>query len=256
MKDSLGDRMKSRYEDRFRHYLPRRTNVIVRVDGKAFHTYTRGMTKPFDYFLTRTMIDTMDDCRRKIQGCKLTYHQSDEVSFLLTDYDNINSELFFDGNIQKIVSVISSMFTAYFEKNKEYNSLHVDSEKLALFDARVFIIPEPSEVINYFLWRIRDCSKNSISSVAQHYFSHKSLQGLNSTQLLDKLWKEEDIDWHTKYDNIYKNGSVSYVDKTEPEKFDKDRNAVRGVTKEMTTYEGLKNFFVEKEILPRTHENS
>ena len=114
MKDDLGKRMKEQYEQRTRTYLPRRTYTIIRLDGKAFHTYTRGMARPFDQDFMRVMDETTKYLCENIQGCVMGYTQSDEISLLLTDFTTITTDAWFDGQVQKIVSVAASMATAKF----------------------------------------------------------------------------------------------------------------------------------------------
>lgn len=203
-KTALGDRIKENYENRTRFYLPRRTNTIVRIDGRAFHTFTRNFKKPFDKGLRDAMIHGMVSCCKEVQGCKLGYHQSDEVSLWLTDYDDEQTEAFFGGNIQKICSVISSIFTANFNV---YLSERLGMPIVATFDARVFIIPELPEVANYFLWRMKDCYINSVSSVAQSEFPHAELHCKNTAQQQEMLFQEKGINW-SKYENWQKNGTI------------------------------------------------
>jgi hypothetical protein len=172
MKDTLGDRMKEYYENRTKTYLPRRTYTLIRIDGKAFHTYTKGLNRPFDDQLMDDMDETAIYLCKNIQGAKLAFVQSDEISILLTDFDKLQTSAWFDGNIQKITSVSSSLATA------KFNELRPN--KLALFDSRVFTIPSKVEVENYFIWRQQDTVRNSISSVAQSLYSSKD-GGLRST---------------------------------------------------------------------------
>lgn len=185
MKD-LEERMKNNYEHRFRTYLPRRTNVIIRLDGKAFHTFTRGCEKPFDKNIITSFDYTAIELLNNVQNCKLAYTQSDEISLLLTDYDNLETEAWFDNNIQKMVSVSASLATARF--NEVY-----PSSKTALFDSRVFVIPEKEEVANYFLWRHKDCARNSISMIAQSLFSHKELHGISIKEQIEMILEEVEL---------------------------------------------------------------
>lgn len=189
--DQFGDRMKG-YENAYRVKLPKRLPVIIRIDGKAFHTYTRGMKKPFDEVLTNAMWETSKFLTANVMGCKLAYHQSDEISLLLTNYDKLTTESWFDNNLQKIVSIAASLTTAKFNElmRKKY-----PEKSFALFDARAWVIPH-DEVCNYFLWRQQDATKNSISMVAQANFPHKQLQGLNGKQMQDKLMLEKEINWN------------------------------------------------------------
>ena len=214
--DSLGDRMKT-YEATSKTYLVRRTPVIIRIDGKAFHTFTKGFKKPFDDIFVKSMQETMKYLCENIQGCVFGYTQSDEISLLLIDYTNLESCAWFDNQVQKIVSVAASMATMYF--NKIFNESRADyvdsimcfqdsdiedtylralyraSQNGALFDARAFNLPK-EEVTNYFIWRQNDASRNSVNSVAQAYFSHKELQGKSNSQMQDMLMLQKQVNWN------------------------------------------------------------
>lgn len=200
MIDTLGDRMKD-FENVTRYVIPRRTYTILRLDGKAFHTYTRGLKKPFDSILSSDIDESVKDLLTHIGGARFAYCQSDEISILVTDVDDINTQTWFNGNIQKISSVASSILTAEFnrrrillrfETNESYDCVGAKIP-LAYFDCRTFFIPDRIEVMNYFRWRNQDCRRNSISMVAYSLFSHKSLQGKNSmdkiTMIGEKLGK-------------------------------------------------------------------
>jgi Uncharacterized conserved protein len=188
--DQFGDRMK-RYENVSRIYLPEKTPVIIRIDGKAFHTYTRGLEKPFSKDLSNIMWETTKFLCENIQGCVLGYHQSDEISLLLVNYKEVNTESWFKNNIQKMVSVSASLATAKFNELSKNVFPH---KGLAFFDSRVFVLPK-EEVTNYFVWRQQDAIKNSISMVAQANFPHKRLQGLNGKQMQELLFQEKEIIW-------------------------------------------------------------
>lgn len=208
--DALGDRMKEQYENRTRYYLPRRTFTIVRLDGRGFHNYTRGLERPYDTVLMDDMDLTAYYLCTNIQGACMAYTQSDEISLLLTDFDTPQTQAFFDGNLQKLVSVTSSMATAHFNEqrlltflyNDEGNRGRLPAEevdwrefKWAQFDSRVFTIPDRTEVINYFIWRQQDATRNSVSSLARCYYSHNEVQGKNSSVLQEMLMKDHDINW-------------------------------------------------------------
>lgn len=192
MHDDLGRRMKSQYEHRTRIFLPRRTYTVVRVDGKAFHTYTRSFSKPFDDDLIQTMDNTAKRLCENIQGAKFAYVQSDEISILLTDFEKITTDAWFDGNIQKIASISAAMATAYF--NDEISKI-AGITNPALFDARVFTIPDPIEVENYFIWRQNDATRNSIQMVARAFYSHKECNNKNTSQLQDMI-HDKGINWN------------------------------------------------------------
>lgn len=210
-RDSLGDRMKG-YESVNKNYLTSRTPTIIRLDGKAFHTFTKGFEKPFDELLMDVMQHTAKYLCENIQGCKIAYTQSDEISLLLTDYEKISTNSWFDKNIQKMVSVSASMATLAF--NKKYSEVvevlskyqhtqeQVDLLKLyqsklmvAMFDSRVFNLPK-EEVCNYFIWRQQDATRNSIQMVGQHYFSQKQLNGQSCDIIQEMLFQEKQINWN------------------------------------------------------------
>jgi tRNA(His) 5'-end guanylyltransferase len=188
MRDDLGTRMKEKYEVRTQTYLPRRTYAIIRVDGKAFHTWVRSAqcTKPFDVALIEAMNETAIFMCENIQGAQLAYTQSDEISILITDFERENSEAWFDYNVQKMVSISASLATAGFDRS--YSGCQ--SKLPALFDARAFVIPDPVEVENYFIWRQKDAERNSIQSVAQSLYSHKELDGKGCSELNEMIWQK------------------------------------------------------------------
>ena len=186
-KDSLGDRMKEFYENRTRNFLPRRTYTIIRVDGKAFHSYTRGLVRPFDEKLVNDMDETACYMCKNIQGAKFAFVQSDEISILLTDFEGLTTDAWFDGNIQKMASISASLATA------KFNELRPN--KIALFDSRVFTIPSDIEIENYFIWRQQDTTRNSISSVAQSMFSHRELENKNTDQMQEMCF-QKGVNWN------------------------------------------------------------
>ena len=225
-KEKIGQRIKEYYENRTRFYLPRRTYTILRIDGKCFKNYTRGLKRPFDDGLIDDMDETAKYLCKNIMGVKFAYVQSDEISLLLTDFDTLTTEAWFDGNIQKMVSVSSSMVTSKFNqlrllrlvKENGFPKLDEDGKfmcateydiekcKLAEFDSRVFTIPSEEEVINYFIWRMQDCTRNSISSVAQSLYSPKELNGKNQSDMQEMCF-QKGINWND-YSPKYKRGRL------------------------------------------------
>lgn len=202
MSTSLGDRMKRNYEVPCRHYLVRRLPVIVRVDGRAFHSWTRGLDKPFDIDLINTMVDAAIDVSRDMQGFKLGYVQSDEASFLLTDYDEITTEAWFGYAQSKVESISAASMTAHF--NRGAASWYAGN-KPALFDARAFNLPE-SEIANYFLWRARDWERNSLGMYCSANFSHKQLNGKTKQDRHDML-HGIGLNWAEDLSDQIKNGT-------------------------------------------------
>jgi tRNA(His) guanylyltransferase len=188
MKDSLGDRMKD-LEGRSRYFLPRRAYTLIRLDGKAFHTYTRKSEKPFDMGLVSDMQETTRLLCANMQGCKIGYTQSDEITLVLTDFDDTYTAAWYDGNLQKIVSVSASMASAYFNKlrcARKYETNYTP----AVFDSRAWSISDPWEVYNTFLWRQKDCTKNSIQMVARALASHKECTNKNFSQLNELIFQK------------------------------------------------------------------
>ena len=225
-KDNLGDRMKFYYENTPKTRLMRRNPVIIRIDGKAFHTFTRGFQRPFDNILIESMQETMKYLCENIQGCKLGYCQSDEISLLLTDYENINTSAWFDYEVQKMCSVAASMATMAFNKffakavidglyaafnlndtewDERLQNIYHPKIDSAMFDARVFSIPK-DEVCNCFIWRQQDATRNSIQMVGQANFSHKELQGKSCNDIQDMLMLEKNINWND-FPTVKKRGS-------------------------------------------------
>jgi tRNA(His) 5'-end guanylyltransferase len=183
-KDTLGDRIK-KYEDAFRYHLPPKSPTIIRLDGCHFHTFTKGFNKPYDLNMFTAMVETAKELI-KIQGAKLIYSQSDEISILLNDYTSSKTSAWFDKNLQKITSVSASMATLTFNKN-------IKSNKSAYFDSRAFYLPK-EEVCNYFIWRQNDAIRNSISGLAQINFSAKQLNKKNCSEML-KMLETKNIIW-------------------------------------------------------------
>ena len=201
-KDALSVRQKEFYEKRTRTYLPRRTYTIIRIDGKAFHTYTKSLNKPFDEDLIEAMDSTAIYLCKNIQGAKLAYVQSDEITIVMTDFDTLQTDAWFDGEVQKIVSVSASMATREFNRVRIIQQLangidikYILNGKLAEFDSRVFTIPFKEEVLNNIIWRQRDCVRNSISSVAQSLFSHTLLTGKNQSDMQEMCF-EKGVNWN------------------------------------------------------------
>jgi len=205
MHDNLGNRMKTHYEDRTRYYLPRKSFIIIRVDGKAFHSYTKKLQKPFDEDFMGAMAGAAREVFKQAQGAQLAYIQSDEASFLLTDFEKDTTEAWFDNNLSKMCSVSASIMTAHFMIHRILVS---GDMRPAVFDSRVYSIPKRIESCNYMIWRQNDCVRNSIISLAQSQYSHKELHGKSCNQMQDML-HERGINWNDLEDNK-KRGTVIY----------------------------------------------
>lgn len=217
-RSDLAKRMKG-YEKRNRYYLQRRMPVILRLDMRAGHSFTKGFKRPFDEVFIKSMQNTAKYLCENIQNCKLSYQQSDEITLLLVDYDKLNTDCFFDYRVDKLCSIAASMatmvFNKFFEKYvNEYRFSKWDGiskyedgtwgyiqtllnavDKGAMFDARCFNIPK-EEVTNNFYWRQLDASRNSIQMVGQANFSHKELQNKSCNDIQDMLMTQKDINWN------------------------------------------------------------
>jgi len=219
-KDPLGQRMKE-YEGVNRTFLPRRSYTLIRVDGKAFHTYTKGLVRPFDDGLVEDMNTTAIALCKNIMGAEFAYVQSDEISVLITDFKETGTQAWYGNNLQKMCSVSASIATDAFNRarlvractSKDGDIMEVlgkfDLEnviKTALFDSRVFQVPQLVEVENYFIWRQKDAVRNSISSVAQSLYSHRELNG-KSSNMQQELIFQRGINWND-YDAGLKRGRL------------------------------------------------
>ena len=220
-------RMKA-YENLSKDFLMKQTPVIIRIDGRAFHTFTRGLKKPFDHVLARSMALTAEYLLNNISNCVFAYTQSDEISLLLCDYENIRTEPWFDNNQQKLVSLSAAMATLAFNRFFEQESMREeilatgDTEYFdtlerkrykAVFDARAFNLPK-EEIVNYFIWRQQDATRNSIQMVAQAHFSEKQMHKKNTSVLQDMLMLEKGINWNDTPVR-YKRGVAIYKKLTE-----------------------------------------
>ena len=230
--DSLGDRMKG-YESRNQYFLQRRTPVCIRVDMRAGHTFTRGFARPFDEVFGNAMVRTMEYCAKNIGNCVFSYCQSDEITFILVDYEKLETDAWFDYRTDKLCSISASMATMAFNKffadefeswyfdhiefastfdesevspetEKLYKAYATSLEKGAMFDARCFNIPK-EEATNLVYWRQLDATRNSIQMVGQANFSHNELQGKSCNMIQDMLHEQKGINWND-YETRWKRG--------------------------------------------------
>ena len=231
--DDLGTRMKTFYENTYRFGMTRRMPVAIRIDGKAFHTFTKGFEKPFDEVLSNAMVRTMEYLCKNIQGCVFGYTQSDEITLILLDYQTLQTEAWFGYEIQKICSISASMATMAFNKffadevenwfnttfnkvgwdsptwdifDKQYETYRKAYDKGAMFDSRCFNIPK-EEVCNLIYWRQLDATRNSIQMVGQANFSHAELQGKSCGDIQDMLHEQKGINWND-YPTRWKRGAA------------------------------------------------
>jgi tRNA(His) guanylyltransferase len=206
--DALAHRMK-RYEASTRYVLPPRTYTVVRVDGRAFRTWTRGCDKPFDHDLMDAMEATARHMLTDMHGALLAYHQSDEISFVLQDFARHGSEAWMGGVVQKQASLAASIATMHFNREWETRTARRPTTPAgATFDARTYTVADTSEVVNYLIWRQQDASRNSVNMAASALLPEPSLHGLSSDQRQERLWSEAGVNWND-YPTRARRGTVT-----------------------------------------------
>jgi len=210
MSDSLGDRIKI-YEKTFSYKAVKNMPLVIRVDGKAFHTFTKKMDKPFDHNMMNAMVRSAFSTANEIQGFKVGYIQSDEATFVLTDYDSFETQGWFDYKINKVVSISAAMMSVAFNRCYFLNSDPCPYSPAPVFDSRAFTVPK-EEVLNVLLWRAKDWERNSLQMYCQAHFSHKEMQNKNHYMLHEMLHKKG-LNWTTDLTDQEKNGT--YIFKTE-----------------------------------------
>ena len=282
---NLAVRMKEFYENVPKTNLMRRTPVVIRIDGKTFHSFTKGFKRPFDEVLIKTMQETTKYLCENIQGCVLGYTQSDEISLVLVDYQRFETSAWFDYEVQKMCSIAASMDIMAFNKffyenvflyngmasvdmsNKKYPYKEVYAKavkKGAMFDARVFNVPK-EEVTNYIYWRQLDASRNSIQMVGQANFSHKELQNKSCNNIQDMLMEQKGINWND-YPTVCKRGTAvikkiiareekSFIDDMLEDSFDNVKNNIIEQTskwiidKDIPIFKGEGREYIEKLVM-------
>lgn len=261
MEQTLGERMK-KYECVTRNYLTNKIPIIIRIDGKAFHKFTKGLDKPCDTIFMEAMKETTIELCKQIQGTIIGYTQSDEISLVLMNTSNKNSELWFNNNLSKIISISASMATLEFNKAfakfgilyEVKNFKDIDKKKYskkymtANFDSRAFNIPR-EEIINYFIWRQRDCQKNAVNSAARTIFSHKQILGLNQKQLKEKMLTEKEINFDVCYADAFKNGITIIKEPKERIGYDKFGKKCSTISNQWTEKNGTIIFEADRDKL-------
>ena len=237
--DSLGDRMKD-FEMRMRSYVPRRSNLMIRLDGKGFSKYTKKLAKPWDLGFMHDMVSTAEHLCKNIQGAKFAYVQSDEISVLVTDYDDIATDMWFGGQVQKVVSVTASMAAAKFNQLRYIREMELVERRMraalvtiglnpdsiaavnecisivsckepASFDSRVFVLPTAQEVVNAVIWRQNDATRNSILGLAQSMFSHRQMLNKSCAELQEMMFANHGVNWN-EVETKYKRGVFVYCE--------------------------------------------
>lgn len=217
---SLGTRMKA-YEAETRVIVQPHDYTILRLDGRAFHSYLRNARKPFDYDFIEDMAWLSCCLAKEVAGTTLAYTQSDEISILLQNLRE-ETEFWFGGKLQKLVSVTAATAASLLTLKRHVGMDGQRDFRAVAFDCRVFSLPTLDEVNNYFMWRQRDAIRNSIQMAAQAHFSHRTLQNLNTSKLIEKLRDEAGVEWEdypeearqgTLVKKVYGEKPTSYVDR-------------------------------------------
>lgn len=193
-KTSLGDRMKQYEQPSILRRAFKGQPLIARLDGKAFHTFTKGLKRPYDENLSALMVSTMCSLLDRFQAT-VAYTQSDEITLAWYIDEHSVAEYPFDGRFQKIESLTAAHAAAYFNSQLPHYLPEKAGKSLALFDSRAFVVPDLQEAYHCFLWRQQDATKNAISMAAQSVFSHKSLQGMHGPEMLQRLKEEKGINF-------------------------------------------------------------
>lgn len=195
---SISTRMK-RYETVSEHFFTPNSPVVIRIDGKTFHTFLKHANRPFDQEFMDCMVHAAVLTTSDMHGFKLAYVQSDECTFVITDYDSHETQGWFGYSVNKIVSITASTFTAHFNNLYE-NDVATESAYLAgklrpaaIFDARAFVMPV-EDVPNVFVWRQRDWERNSVQMLTRAHFSHKQCDGKKIPDMHEMLYSKG-INW-------------------------------------------------------------
>jgi len=206
-KKGLSVRMVENYENITNYKLPKRTFTIIRLDGRSFSKFCKRFKKPFDEDFVRIMNETAKYVAENIQGCKFGFVQSDEITLVLTDFDELKTTAWFDGRIQKICSISASLSsTKFLQMLLDYEFSKINDEELSIsqirklitnqklieFDSRTYTVSQRDEVLNTVLWRQQDCTRNSVLMITQSMFSHNELKNKNITQQQDMIHNKGD----------------------------------------------------------------
>lgn len=227
MQDAMGDRMKE-FEgietgQRFIPLLP----IVVRLDGRSFSSYTKWMERPYDVLMSRTMIETTKALVRETNAV-IGYTQSDEITLILYS-DAFDSEIWFDGKKQKMISCLASFCSVTFYRLICEANPEKKTAPLPTFDCRAYNAPSKTEAVNAVLWREKDATKNAISSAARSLYSHKDIEGKTGSEKQEMLFAKG-VNFN-KYPAAFKRGT-----------FIQRRKVVRTFTKD------------ELEVLPPKHK--
>ncbi|MCC8045828.1 MAG: tRNA(His) guanylyltransferase Thg1 family protein [Clostridiales bacterium] len=235
-KDSLGTRMKQ-YEAVPKNFLTLGCPKIIRLDMRAGHTFCRKFARPFDDVFSYAMIEASKKLCEEIPGVVCAYTQSDEISLIINDItDRGRFNCFFNGNVEKMVSITASKCTLRFQQAymeivnqmDDPNCIYKNNFWKGEFDSRVFCLPNVMEVHNYLLWRQQDATRNSIQMAGHAYFSDKELDKKNTHDIQDMLMLQKGINW-SNYPVKYKRGAIILKEQYEKDVCLPNGNVITGV---------------------------
>lgn len=205
MADGLAERMKV-YEGaeagrRLMPLLP----VLARLDGRAFHTFVRGLAKPFDQRLSNLMINTLAFLVRETNAT-VGYTQSDELTLAWVPA-GADTQVFFDGRVQKMTSTLAALCSVHFNRRLPAFLPAEYGDRVPVFDCRVWNVPTIDEAVNVFVWRELDAKKNSISMAARAYYNHAAVHGRSGAELQELLFRKG-VNWND-YPAFFKRGTYT-----------------------------------------------
>ena len=216
--NELADNMK-RMEKAESTKLDTNKTIVIRLDMRSGGSFVKGLNKPFDDSFSEAMEHTAKELAKQVQGAQLVYFGSDEITILLFK-NKVKKEFtpFFEGKLQKTVSLTAAIATAEFNKawleiinkTKDSDYKEILQRKLfnARFDSRAFNIEgEINEALSSIWWRMKDVSRNSVQMLGRKYFSQKQLQNISTRQLEDML-KEINHDWNKEVRTVNKYGNL------------------------------------------------
>lgn len=163
--------------------VPNDQYVVLRLDGRSFHRYTRGLERPYDLQFMSDMDATAVALCREIAGARCAYVQSDEISLLITAFTDgatnamidESCDLMFGGRVQKLVSISAAIASATFNARRSHLT-----DTFGLFDSRVLTLETVDDVHAYFEHRQFDCQKNAVTMSASTVATHHELIGVRT----------------------------------------------------------------------------
>ena len=151
--------------------VPVNSKIIIRLDGRSFHSFAQNMElkKPYDDNFCRVMVNVSKELFEEFSPLFI-YSFSDEISILL-------DKIPFNGRIEKINSVMASFTSSSFTLN-----YGVKFPKAVAFDSRVIPITD-DKIYDYFKWRQDEAWRNCVNGYGIHFLKSK----YSSSQANEKI---------------------------------------------------------------------